>query len=231
MTEVNKAGSINYNMSFHKTSPKKETKEKVDIPKDEVTLGKPKKSLAEKIIEFPGKVIGTAIGVATGAVSAPLHVIPGAVKGMKEGVAEYKGEGTKASFSLTLWAQNLALGAGAGFMIGGPIGAFIGGAGSLIFTGFLSYMGEKTDAYDNMISTVERDVDKAVADNEGSKMKVAVQNLTEGAIIGGGSAAKVGWKVGYETGKGVTEGVFGAVEGLAEGIYGAGKSIIEDIKK
>lgn len=232
MTEINKAGAFNYTQAENvKSRPSRAKEETVKQPSDEVTLSKPKKSVAKKIIEFPGKVLGAVGGAAVGAASAPLHIIPGAVKGIQEGLASHKGEGSQGLFHFAMWAQNLAIGAGAGLVMGGPIGAAIGAGAAILFTGATSYMGHKAEAYDMMVEHVEDRVDKAISDNEGSKMKVLVQNATEGSIIGSGAAAKVGWKVGYEAGKGVVEGVFGAIEGLAEGVYEAGKSIAKDVKK
>lgn len=201
-------------------------------PTDEVVVSKPEESLAKKIIHFPAKVIGAVAGGVMSVPSAALHVVPGAVKGIQEGISPSEtGYSKKGLFYAALWMQNLAIGAGAGFMTGGPIGAAIGAAGAAVFTAMTNFVGERSDAYDNMAKKVEEKVAKAISDNQGSKMKVLVQNATEGAIIGGGAAAKSGLKVGYDAGDGVVSGVFGAGEGLVEGLYEAAKSLIKDAKK
>ena len=227
MTEIRDAGSIKYSSAqMPKAQPKKIAEEGAQVPQDQVEIGKPKESLAKKIIHLPAKVLGAVGGAVVGVANAPLHILPGAVKGIQEGLTSDKGEGTHGLFHFTMWAQNLALGAGAGFMMGGPIGAAIGGGAALAFTGVSSFVGERSDAYDDMIEHVEAKVDKAVSDNTGNKTKVMVQNAVEGAIIGSGAAFKSGGKVGYQAGKGIIEGTLGGVEGVVEGVYEAGKSII-----
>ena len=227
MTEIRDAGSMQYaNSQMPKAQPKKVSEDTPQVPQDQVQIGQPKESLAKKIIHFPAKVLGTVGGAVVGVANAPLHILPGAVKGIQEGLTSEKGEGTHGLFHFAMWTQNLALGAGAGFMMGGPMGAAIGGVGAAIFTGVSSFVGERSDAYDGMIKDVEANVDKAVEDNTGNKTKVMVQNAVEGSIIGGGAAFKSGGKVGYQAGKGIVEGVMGGFEGVVEGLYEAGKSII-----
>jgi hypothetical protein len=223
------------NLTINQTPPRLDNQqqpavEEAKTPTDQVTLSQPKESTARKVIHFPAKVLGKAVGAVTGAISSPLHVLPGAAKGAQEGVASYKGRGSEGFFHFTHWAQNLAIGAGAGLMIGGPFGAAIGAGAAALVTGVSTFVGEESKAYDKMIEHVEAKVDKAVEDNTGPKMKVLVQSATEGAIIGGSTAGKVGFQVGYEAGKGIVEGTFGAVEGLAEGVWEAGKSLVKGTK-
>jgi len=227
MTEIRDAGSMKYTgANMPKAAPKK-TEEGVEAPKDEVVISKPKQSLARKIVRFPGKVIGTAVGGVTAAASAPLHILPGAVKGIQEGLTSEKGEGSEGLFHFTMWAQNLALGAGAGLMLGGPMGAVIGAGAAVVFSGVNTFIGERSGAYEKMVEDVEARVDKAVEDNVGNKTKVMVQSAVEGSIIGGGEAFTEGAKVGYQAGKGIIEGVFAGVEGIAEGVYEGTKSVFK----
>ncbi len=231
MSEIkNVSGMNNINLNSRTAEMKPPAEEQTQVPQDQVSIGKPKESLARKIIRFPARAIGTVVGGVTGAVSSPLHVIPGALKGIAEANSSRKGEGGQVLFHLARWTQNLAIGAGAGMVMGGPIGAAIGAGAAVLLTGTTSFIGHKAGAYEDMVEHVEKRVGKAVEDNEGPRMKVVVQNATEGAIIGGAAAGKVGAKVGYEAGKGVVEGVFGAVEGLAEGVFEAGKSIVGEIR-
>ena len=231
MNEIKSVGNVNnINLNNKTGDVKPQAQEESQVPQDQVTIGKPKESLARRIIHFPARAIGTVVGGVAGAANAPLHVLPGALKGMAEGTTSDKGEGGKGLFNFALWTQNLAIGAGTGFAVGGPFGAAIGTGAAVLFTGVTSFVGHKAEAYDKMVNYVEDRVDKAVEDNQGPKMKVLVQSATEGAIIGGGAAGKVGAKVGFEAGKGFVEGVFGAVEGAVEGVYEAGKSIVSDIR-
>jgi len=229
MTEIRDAGSINYtNTNMMKNPPAKlEQDPQVAPPTDQVTITTPEKTLAQKIIGIPGRVIEGIAGAAVATVSTPLHVLPGAVKGLCEGVSDSEAKGTSRPFYTTLFLQNIALGAGTGFAIGGPMGAAIGGGVGLVTSGLLSWFGEKTEAYDKMIEKVEHKVDKAVEDNKGTKTEVAFQSATEGGIIGGAVGAQAGWKIGFETGKGVVSGVVGVAEGVAEGIYEVGKNILK----
>jgi len=232
MTEIRDTGAINYtNANMAKTPPaKKEGGAEVKPPTDEVTLSKPKKSFGKKLIELPGKVVKGIAGVAVATVTTPLHIIPGAVKGMQEGVTEYKGEGEQGPFHVAMFAQNIIGAATAGFMVGGPWGAAIGGAGGLLFTGLTTWIGDRSEAYDKMTEHLEAKVDKALEDNTGTKTEVAFQNATEGSIIGGVTGGRAGWHVGYESGKGMVSGVVGAVEGVMEGVYEVGKNIISGKK-
>ncbi|MCE1246402.1 MAG: hypothetical protein LWY06_07150 [Firmicutes bacterium] len=229
MTEIRDAGSLNYtNTNMVKNPPAKlEQEPQVAPPADQVTISKPEKTLAQKIISFPGKVIEGVAGTAVAVVSTPLHILPGAVKGLSEGISDYKGNNQTRPFYSTLFLQNIAIGAGTGFAVGGPLGAAIGGGAGLIASGLLSWFGDKTEAYSQMISSVEKKVDKAVEDNKGTKTEVAFQSATEGGIIGGAVGAKAGWKIGFETGKGVVSGVVGVAEGVAEGVYEVGKNILK----
>lgn len=228
MTEIRDAGSLQYTNPNMGKAPaaKANTEAEVKTPTDEVTLTKPEKSLGKKIIEFPGKVIKGVAGVAVATVTTPLHIIPGAVKGLVESQARHKGEGEQGPFHVAMFAQNIAAGAATGFMMGGPMGAAIGGGAALLFTGLTTWIGDKSEAYDKMTAQLEAKVDKALEDNKGTKTEVAFQGATEGTIIGGATGAKAGWHVGYESGKGIVSGVVGLVEGVAEGVYEVGKNII-----
>jgi len=227
MTEIRDTGAVNYTKSnIQQNPPVKADSEEVKQPTDEVTLSKPKKSFGKKIIEFPGKVVKAAAGTVVGVATTPLHVIPGAVKGLHEGVAEYKGEGEQGPFHVAMFAQNIIAGAATGFMLGGVLGAFIGGGTGLVFTGITTYIGNKSEAYDKMTEHMEGKIGKALEDNKGTKTEVEFQNATEGTIIGAATGARAGWHVGYESGKGIVSGVVGAVEGVAEGVYEVGKNIV-----
>lgn len=231
MTEIRDTSSMKYNNAARANKAKaKPGDEKAKPPKDEVTLGRTK-SVGEKIIEFPGKVVKAAAGAALGTVSTPLHILPGAVKGLHEGTTSYRGSGKEWPFHLTMFAQNIALGAGAGLMMGGPLGAVIGGLGGLALTGITTLVGQKTETYPRMIEKTEGKIEAALQDNEGTKTEVAFQNATEGTIIGAGTSAQYGWKVGYESGKGIVSGVVDVAEGVAGGILEVGKNIIKGKKK
>lgn len=227
MTEIRDAGAVNYTKSnIPQSPPVKVDSEEVKPPTDEVTLSKPKKSIGKKIIEFPGNVVKAVAGTAVAVVTTPLHIIPGAVKGLQDGTSEYVGKGEQRPFHVAMFAQNVIAGAGIGFMTGGPMGALIVGGAGLIFTGITSYIGRKSEAYDKMTEQIDSKVGKAMEDNKGTKTEVLFQSGTEGAIIGGVTGAKTGWRVGYESGKGIVSGVIGAVEGVAEGVYEVGKNIV-----
>lgn len=228
MNEIRDAGSMNFAGSKMPINqiPKTEQETPHVLPSDQVTISNPEKSLAKKIIEFPGKVIEGTAGAVVAAVTTPLHIIPGAIKGLSEGLTEKKGYGYERPFHLAMFAQNIIAGAAGGFMLGGPLGAMLGGGGALLFTGLTTWFGHRSEAYPKMIEHLEAKVNKAVEDNKGTKTEVAFQNATEGAIIGGAIGAKAGWHLGFESGKGMVSGVVGVAEGIAEGIYEVGKNII-----
>ncbi|MFP4498069.1 MAG: hypothetical protein ACLFQV_07650 [Vulcanimicrobiota bacterium] len=226
MTDINKTGSVNYtNQAPARALPRKEAESQA-APRDEVQITRKEESLAKRIIRFPGRAAGKVAGVVTGSISAPLHVLPGVAKGVFAG-----SRGGDAAFHITQWGQNLGIGVGVGLLMGGPVGAAIGGGAAAIVSGLSDFVGYKTDAYDAMMEKIESNSSKAISDNTGAKMKVAVQNMTEGAIIGAGTAVKSGFEVGRDAGEGLVQGVFGAVEGLAEGVINGIGSVGKDIAK
>lgn len=218
-------------MNLNKPSDLKATAKKADAkemeaPKDEVTISKPKKkSFGQKLIEFPGKVVKGIAGAAVGVVSSPLHVLPGAAKGMYEGVTKDKDE-NMAPFHITMFAQNVGIAATAGFMLGGPLTAGLAAGGALLFTGLTTWMGHKTEVYDKLSQKIENKVDNALQDNQGSKTETAFQNATEGLIIGGAVSGKSGFSVGYDSGSGAVSGGVDVVEGIMEGVYQTGKNAV-----
>lgn len=228
MTEIRDAGSVRYNSPQGKPPVRSKPKNEETLPKDKVTLGR-KKSLGEKIIEFPGKVVKGIAGVAVGTITAPLHALPGALKGFHLGASNMDSEGNW-SFYLSMAAQNIAIGGSVGFSLGGIIGAALGAGAGLLATGIMGFVGDKLDIYHSMFKKMDDKVEKALKDNKGSKTEVAFQNATEGTIIGSAVAVKEGWKVGYEAGKGMVGGVVNVAEGVAEGIVETGKNIIHKVQ-
>ncbi len=228
MTEIRDAGSIRYNSPQGKP-PVRSTPEKEEaLPKDKVTIGR-RKSLGEKIIEFPGKVIKGVAGVAVGTVTAPLHALPGALKGFHLGASNMGSKGNW-SFYFSMAAQNIAIGGSVGLSLGGIIGAALGAGAGLLATGIMGFVGNRLDIYHSMFKEIDGKVEKALKDNKGSKTEVAFQNATEGTIIGSAVAMKEGWEVGYETGKGIVSGVVDVAEGVVGGIVETGKNIIHKVQ-
>ena len=127
MTEIRDAGSIKYNNAAQAgAAPKKAPEAEAQNPADKVTLTK-EKSFGEKLVAFPGKVIKGVAGAVVATATTPLHILPGAVKGLHEGTAARKGRGREWPFHFTMFAQNIAIGASVGMMMGGPISAALGG--------------------------------------------------------------------------------------------------------
>jgi hypothetical protein len=199
---------------------------KVEVEKEpgtEPKEGKPveekqaeEKTFAQKVIEVPGKILKGVVGTAVGAASVPLHVIPGAVKGLHSAGQGYDSKST-GPLHVTMGLQNTALGAGAGFLYGGPIGAAVGGAAGLAVSLINSYVAEKNGKYEELAEKIDAKVSKALEDNKGSKTEVLFQNMTEGTIIGSASVASHGFTLGKETGEKTVNGLINVAEGVAEG--------------
>jgi|GEM_PF-3186690 len=191
--------------------------------------------------------MGALVGTATGAASIPLHLFPGAVKGLNEALSSQKGEKSEAAFHNALIVQNLLLGAGAGMAGGGLPGSIGGAMSSSALTWLLEKKAEKTKAYETMIETIENKVDRVVSEHPPKNAPAVIGNATEGALIGaweaGRTGARIGYQIGFDATKSVGRGVKWAAEkvghaaertvgdavtGLAGGIYEAGKGIIGD---
>ncbi len=213
-----------------KKPPKEEVSEEpgqpgeVQKPEDE-KQEKAKKNFVQKLIQVPGKVLKGVVGVALGAATAPLHIIPGAVKGLGEGVNKsYRGR--MGSFHTAMFLQNVGTAATAGFLLGGPVTAALAGGGALAFTGLTTYIGEKTGVYDELAKQTEEKIEHALSDNKGNATSVAFQDATEGTIIGAAVAGGKGFSVGYDSGKSIVSGAADVVEGSLEGLYEVGKNIV-----
>lgn len=195
-------------------------------PAQEPTPPEEKKTVVEKIIEFPGNVIKVTAGTIVGLAAAPLHILPEAAKGLFEGVTNDKG-GAELPFLGVAYLQNAALGATGGFMVGGPLGAAIGGGGGVVYTAIASLISHKAGLVHKFMDEIETKVDKALKDNKGTGVEKAFQGATEGAIIGGALGVKHGFQTGYDVGKGVVSGVVNVAEGVAQGVYQVAKNIVK----
>ncbi|HXE73956.1 MAG TPA: hypothetical protein VNO81_14950 [Candidatus Nitrosotenuis sp.] len=158
-------------------------------------------------------------GLAVGAGSAAFHAPLGVVKGISEGLASQKNQGGTGWYNLGFFAESVGLGAALGACSGGLAGAAIGAGVGLVGGAVLRYAADRAGADEKWVDAVEKAVDRAVADNtDGTRMKIMVQNATEGAIVGFGTGVREGWNIGREAGKGLVGGVLDVAEGIYEGI-------------
>ncbi|MFP4498068.1 MAG: hypothetical protein ACLFQV_07645 [Vulcanimicrobiota bacterium] len=207
-----------------KGSMKKVENEKPAEAKPEVEAEK--KSFVKKAVEFPGKAVKKTVGTMAGALSAPLHVLPGMARGAE--IAK-RGYDKSAPFTRVMFLQNVALGAGAGFAMGGVIGAAIGGVGGMAYTGLTNYMGERNhpSKYDKMGERMEKKIETALEDNkEAHPTEKFFQDGTEAAIIGAVESVREGFKVGSVAGESTVSGVVDTVEGVVEGAVEVGGNVL-----
>lgn len=183
---------------------------------------KDKKSIGRTILELPRKVIEGTAGAVGGVVGVAYHVLPGAVEGVAEGLTSYRGSNGTGWYTTVLLAESIGTGATIGTFVGGPVGAAIGAGAGLVGGVIYRALEGHADVPKHFVQEVETKVDTAIAANtDGTKVKIAVQNMVQGGIIGTAVGAKEGWKVGVDAGKGTVSGVLDVAEGVAEGIYEA----------
>ncbi|MDQ7821661.1 MAG: hypothetical protein RDV48_02575 [Candidatus Eremiobacteraeota bacterium] len=191
---------------------------------DQVELSPEKstiKKIGEAIIDFPVKVLEVGLSTTLGAAYAAKNVVPGALEGVNEGVADYKGRGRSGWFTVGTIGEFVAAGAATGLVMGGPVTSGIG-AGIGLITGLIVRGLESiTGADDVIVENIEKKVDKAIEDNTGgTAMQLATRNATEGFIEGGIVGGTAGWHLGKSLGKGLVAGIRGVADGAKEGIFG-----------
>lgn len=158
-------------------------------------------------------------GLVGGSLGAVYHMPIGTLKGVSEGLTDYKNEKGMGWYNVMTLGQGIAIGAAVGALYAGPLGAAIGAGAGLLVSGIGRFAAGRAGADEKWVDAVEKAVDKAVEDNkDGTKVKLMVQNATEGAIIGTGVGFKEGWNLGREAGKGAVGGFLDVGEGIAEGL-------------
>lgn len=191
---------------------------------DSVTIGESKSTLrkiGEAIIDFPVKVLEVGLSATFGTAYAAKNVLPGAVKGISEGLADDKGYGSHKLFDLVSIGEMTAAGAVAGFTMGGPVSSLIGAGVGFVSGLLVKGIESMTKADDKLVKAIEENVDKAVADNkEGTPIQIATRSATEGLIEGTLTGVTVGWQLGASFGKGVASGLRGAADGAKEAFFG-----------
>ena len=191
-----------------------------------LTAAAGQKSIGRMILDLPRTILEEAAGVVGGVAGTATHILPGAFEGIGEGLISdpadrgyYHRTGL---YSTVLVSEFIATGAAIGAMHGGWIGALLGGSGGLL-TGLICRGIEgKANVPERFVQNVDTAVDTAIAGNtDGSKIKIAVQNATQGFILGTGIGIKDGYQTGRESGKGLVGGVLDVAYGTLEGIFEA----------
>jgi len=190
-----------------------------------LTAAAGKKSIGRFIVDLPRTIIEEAAGVVGGVAGTATHILPGAFEGIADGLhtdPQDRGYHRTGLYTTTLISEFIVAGAAIGAMQGGWIGALLGGSGGLL-TGLICRGIEgKANVPERFVQNVETSVDTAIAGNtDGSKIKIAVQNATQGFILGTGIGIKDGYSVGREAGKGLVGGVLDVAYGTLEGIFEA----------
>ena len=92
----------------------------------------------------------------------------------------------------------MGAGVGLGALVGGPAGLVVGGAIGLVAEGLNALIESRADVPTKFVRVVNAKVDPAIANNsDGPKVKVAVQNATQGVILGAGIGIKGGFSIGW----------------------------------
>ncbi|MHB2018764.1 MAG: hypothetical protein ACYCW6_17585 [Candidatus Xenobia bacterium] len=180
-----------------------------------LTQATPRPNVVRRAIE------GTA-GLVGGVAGSILHAPAGALDGLAEGLTSPRGEPGTALYHLATFASFVGAGAGLGAVIGGPAGAIIGGAIGLVSEGLNALIESRAEVPSKFVGAVQAKVDPAIAGNtSGSKIKIAVQNATQGVILGTGEGFRGGWSIGWDSGSAVAGVGIDLVSGLLQGIVGA----------
>jgi hypothetical protein len=177
------------------------------------------KSLGRKILELPKTAAKAVVGSAFAVASAALHTPAGTIEGMAEGLSPEQGRINTGWFTGVTLGEFALAGGASGLAIGGPVGMGIG-AGIGLAVGLLNRAIEgKAGFPDRFCKKVEDAVYEAVKDNHSdSKIRLATQNLTEGAITGTMVGFRESINEGYQAGSGVVDGVCDFLTGFAQGI-------------
>ena len=168
------------------------------------SITQPLRSAVERAGGFAGGIVGAAV-----------HAPMGAVDGMWEGLSPDGHAGDA-------WTYR-GVGFGTSLVGGTALSVATGGAAPLFLTaaGYLAgnWVASQTGADQHWCTQVAAGVDQAIADNTGAPIKVAVQNLVEGALVGAGTGAREGQALGRQVGEGLASGTCDFVAGVAEGIW------------
>lgn len=185
---------------------------------DKVTLSG-EKSTRQKIMELPRIVAKGVVGSTFALASAVLHTPCGTLEGIDEALCQdFDNFDTRWFTGVTLAEFTLG-GAAAGWCMGGPITAVIGGGIGFVVGSLVRAIEGKAGFPERFVSKVEAAVDEAVKDNHwDSKIREVTQNLTEGALTGTVVGFKESLKEGYRAGEGVVDGVCDIISGVGQGI-------------
>lgn len=177
-------------------------------------------SIGNKIASLPRTVIEGAAGLVGGCAGVVYHAIPGAVEGVAEGLTSDRGSGGTGWYTMTMLTEWTGTGAAIGAGMGGPAGALVGAGAGFVFGVLHRAIEGKADVPETFVKRVEDAVDQTISTNtQGSKIQIAVQNATEGTIVGLGVGVTEGWKVGKVTGATAVGVVIDVAAGIAEGIW------------
>lgn len=187
--------------------------------KEETVQSEPQDKLeVKKDISGARKVIEKVIGSPTGLVTMAANAFGGVFSG---GAAAVRGieNGSEGPHEFMSSLGYVALGAGAGAMIGTPIvGGIVGGALGL-GVAVLSMASGSTVKIADKIGAKGK---KASSDNvpTESKIKDVTMNFTEGGVVGAIEGGKEGFKQGVQYGAGVVSGVIEGTKGFVGALAG-----------
>ncbi|MBT9588814.1 hypothetical protein IV102_36100 [bacterium] len=168
----------------------------------------------------PGPVrhgIETAAGWMGAGVGALTHAPMGALDGLVDGVT---GKYDSTNYHILSAFSSLSAGAGIGAAMAGPGGLLVGGAAGLIGSLATGMVAASSDADEAWLKGVDKSVQTALADNtQGTPIKLAIQNATEGTMVGLVAGSREGAKIGEQVGKGMASAVLDVAAGIGEGVW------------
>lgn len=167
---------------------------------------------------FLRDTIETASGWVGAGVGAALHAPLGALYGLADGVTgKFDSADSADGLPIVRWT---AAGAGLGAVVAGPVGLLMGGTlawvGSAIFLEDFS----EDEADVAWLKGIDQSVQTALVDNtQGTPVKLAIQNASEGAVVGLLSGIRGGATIGKQAGQGLASAVLDVAAGVGEGVW------------
>jgi hypothetical protein len=143
----------------------------------------------------------------------------GAVGGLVDGVTG-RFTSSPPSYHTLSALSSISAGAGIGAVVAGPGGLVVGGAAGLVGSLVTGLVAASSDADVAWLKGVDHSVQTALADNtEGTPIKLAIQNATEGTIVGMAAGSREGARIGKQVGKGLASAVLDVACGVGEGVW------------
>ncbi|MHB2019957.1 MAG: hypothetical protein ACYCW6_23700 [Candidatus Xenobia bacterium] len=119
-----------------------------------------------------------------------------------------------------MFVQLCSVGVSTGLLVGGGWpGAATGAAAGFVVNHLWILVFSRMQGPEHFVRAVNRVVRQAIQNHtRGSQTRMAVQNTTEGLIVGTFMGLSLGWQMGCDIGRGLAGGLLDLVDGVMRGI-------------